>query len=117
MLSSDKVDTPFGGPIPDADTEGQMDVVMESIQGQKINRKQSIDALKDKIKENPKSSAAARKEINGRLKETGILDKIKKAKGKGSAKEPDDKEAYDVAVEEKNAFLLNQWQKWEKVNK
>jgi len=107
-------DTPFDGPIPDASEEERMDEVMEAIAGEKISRKQSIDALKDKIKDNPKSSAAAKKKIDKELKDSGISDKIKEAKGKGSAKEPDNPKAYAAAVEERTEFLLKKWQEWEK---
>jgi hypothetical protein len=111
-LSGD--DSPFEGPIPDASEEERMDEVMEAIQGEKIDRKREIDALNDKIKENPKSSSAAKKRINKELKDTGIPDEIKKAKGKGSAKEPDDPEAYNAAIKKKNDFLLTKWREWEK---
>ena len=86
---------------------------MEAIQGQKISRKQSIDDLKDKIKQNPKSSSAAKKQINKELKDSDIPAKIEKAKGNGSAKEPEHKEDYDKAVKEKNDFLLAKWREWE----
>jgi hypothetical protein len=107
-------DTPFDGPIPDASEEERMDEVMEAIAGERVSRKQSIDDLNAKIKDNPKSSTAAKKKIDKELKATELPDEIKKAKGKGSAKEPDDPEAYDAAIEKKTEFLLAKWREWEK---
>jgi hypothetical protein len=111
-LASDN--SPLGGPIPDKSAEEGMDEVMEAIVGEKVSRKQSIDDLNAKIKDNPKSSARAKKKINKEFKATELPDEIKKAKGKGSAKEPDDPEAYDAAIEKKTEFLLAKWREWEK---
>jgi len=99
--------------IPDKNEENVVDEAFKSIQKEKQRRKEEIKALNDRIKENPKSSEAAKKAISQSLKGSGIPDEIKKAIGSGSSKKPQDQEAYKKALEKKQEFLLDKWHEWE----
>ena len=103
--------------LPTTITENKTDTTFENIQKEKEKRKTDIDRLNKLIKSNPKSAKNSRKEVDSDYKNTDIPKKIKDAIGSGSRKKPENKEAYDNAVKEKNDWMLDRWRKEEEENK
>jgi hypothetical protein len=107
----------LGDKLPNTITENKIDTAFEDIQKEKAKRKADIDRLNKIIKDNPKSAKNSKKEVDSDYKNTDIPKKIKDAIGSGSRKRPENKEAYDNAVKEKNDWMLDRWKKQEEENK
>ena len=103
----------LGDKLPNTITENKIDTTFEDIQKEKEKRKTDIDRLNKLIKNNPNSSTNSKKQVNSDYKKTDIPKKIKDAIGSGSSKNPENKEAYDMAKKEESAWILDRWIKEE----
>ena len=99
--------------IPTKSEEDAVNAEFEAIQGEKAERKQYIKDLQNDIRANPQSADNLKKQLEKDPEYKKYKEDMKKAAGKGKAKNPDNPEEYARLKKEYDEWRLNKWKEWQ----
>jgi len=103
--------------IPTKSEEDVIDEQLEAIQGEKEERKRYIKDLQKDIRANPQSADNLKKQLQKDPEYKKYKEDMKKAAGKGKAKNPDNPEEYARLKKEYDEWRLNKWRGWQSLLK
>ena len=113
------VQSPFTGSdgkqitIPTESDENAINEQFEAIQGEKQERQRYIKDLQKDIRANPQSADNLKKQLQKDPEYKRYKEDMKKAAGKGKAKNPDNPEEYARIKQEYDEWRLNKWREWQ----
>jgi hypothetical protein len=99
--------------IPTESDENAINEQFEAIQGEKQERQKYIKDLQKDIRANPQSADNLKKQLQKDPEYKKYKEDMKKAAGKGKAKNPDNPEEYARIKQEYDEWRLNKWREWQ----